>query len=108
MEPLDQIFPLSVCLQSVGHECESCENAWTDQDAFWDVDSGGTWAQETIIGRELIFATGIGNFVFSAPSKALRPSLAYLFIMKFVQLGTQIKTRCEKKENIQKYTKSTL
>jgi len=31
-----------------------------------------------------------------------------LFIMKFVQKGTQIKTRCEKKENIQKYTKSTL
>jgi len=31
----------------------------------------------------------------------------YLFIMKFVQLGTQIKTQC-KKENIQKYTKSTL
>ena len=24
--------------------------------------------------------------------------------MKFVQLGTQIKTQCEKKENIQKYT----
>jgi len=34
----------------------------------------------------------------------------YLFIMKFVQLGTQMKTRCEKrkKESIQKYTKSTL
>jgi len=34
----------------------------------------------------------------------------HLFIMKFVQLGTKIKTRCEKekKENIQKYTKSTL
>jgi len=31
----------------------------------------------------------------------------YLFIMKFVQLDTQIKTQC-KKENIQKYTKSTL
>jgi len=31
----------------------------------------------------------------------------FLFIMKFVQLGTQIKTQC-KKENIQKYTKSTL
>jgi len=31
----------------------------------------------------------------------------YLFIMKFVQLGTQIK-HYVKKENIQKYTKSTL
>ena len=32
--------------------------------------------------------------------------LIYLFIMKFVQLGTQIKTRCEKKKiykNTQKY-----
>jgi len=29
----------------------------------------------------------------------------YLFIMKFVQLGTQIKTRCEKKY-IQKNTKN--
>jgi len=27
----------------------------------------------------------------------------FLFIMKFVQLGTQIKTRCEKR----KYTKNT-
>ena len=32
--------------------------------------------------------------------------MRYLFIMKFVQLGTQIKTRCEKKKiNKQKYTK---
>jgi len=31
----------------------------------------------------------------------------YLFIIKFVQLGTQIKHNV-KKENIQKYTKSTL
>jgi len=33
--------------------------------------------------------------------------IIYLFIMKFVQLGTQIKHNV-KKENIQKYTKSTL
>jgi len=30
----------------------------------------------------------------------------YLFIMKFVQLGTQIKTQCKKEENIQKYAMS--
>ena len=32
----------------------------------------------------------------------------YLFIMKFVQLGTQIKTRWEKKKIYKKYTKNTL
>ena len=30
----------------------------------------------------------------------------YLFITKFVQLGTQIKTQCKKEENIQKYAMS--
>jgi len=36
-------------------------------------------------------------------SKVVQHVFIYLFIMKFVQLGTQIKTRCEKR----KYTKNT-
>jgi len=27
---------------SVCHNCEPCKNGWTDQDAVWDMDSGGS------------------------------------------------------------------
>jgi len=40
-------------------------------------------------------------------TQIMSDNFIYLFTTKFVQLGTQIKTQC-KKENIQKYTKSTL
>jgi len=34
---------LSVC-RSVCHDREPCKNRWTDSDAAWDVDSGGSKA----------------------------------------------------------------
>ena len=45
------------------------------------------------------------NSVVHSVSLMISMVFIYLCIMKFVQQGTQIKTRCEKKENIQKHKK---